>query len=133
MNKPKFKAAVQLFLLAAATLILFLFDPSSETVYLPCWFYEVTGWYCPGCGGLRGTHDILHGDFLQALKSNLLLVVSLPLISYFAVSRILFIARGKGLPEIQAPPLLVWLAVLIVIGFTVLRNIPAPQFDWMRP
>ncbi|CAG0939879.1 hypothetical protein BROC_00824 [Candidatus Brocadiaceae bacterium] len=133
MNKPKFKAAVQLFLLAAATLILFLFDPSSETVYLPCWFYEVTGWYCPGCGGLRGTHDILHGDFLQALKSNLLLVVSLPLISYFAVSRILFIARGKGLPEIQAPPWLVWLAVLFVIGFTVLRNIPAPEFDWMRP
>ena len=133
MNKPKFKAAVQLFLLAAATLILFLFDPSSETVYLPCWFYEVTGWYCPGCGGLRGTHDILHGDFLQALKSNLLLVVSLPLISYFAVSRILFIARGKGLPEILAPPWLVWLAVLIVIGFTVLRNIPAPEFDWMCP
>lgn len=29
---------------------------------IPCLFYEVTGLYCPGCGGTRAVKALLRGD-----------------------------------------------------------------------
>ncbi|HBA46954.1 MAG TPA: DUF2752 domain-containing protein [Lachnospiraceae bacterium] len=34
---------------------------------IPCFFSEVLGIYCPGCGGTRAVEALLHGRFLQAL------------------------------------------------------------------
>ena len=30
-------------------------------MYAPCLFYALTDLYCPGCGTLRGLHELLHG------------------------------------------------------------------------
>jgi hypothetical protein len=36
-------------------------DPHSRDFVFPvCPFKALTGWNCPGCGGLRMTHDVLH-------------------------------------------------------------------------
>ena len=38
-------------------------DPHNPHFMFPvCPFKALTGWNCPGCGGLRMTHDVLHGD-----------------------------------------------------------------------
>lgn len=47
-----------------------------------CPLYEVTGLYCPGCGGTRSLTALLHGDLLIAIHENpstpvLLLVIVL--------------------------------------------------------
>lgn len=34
---------------------------------IPCFFSEVLGIYCPGCGGTRAVEALFHGRFLQAL------------------------------------------------------------------
>lgn len=34
---------------------------------IPCFFSEVMGIYCPGCGGTRAVEALLHGRLLQAL------------------------------------------------------------------
>jgi len=34
---------------------------------VPCFFSEILGIYCPGCGGTRAVQALLHGRFLQAL------------------------------------------------------------------
>lgn len=45
---------------------------------IPCFFSEVLGIYCPGCGGTRAVAALIHGRFLQALWYH-------PLVPYGAV------------------------------------------------
>jgi len=93
-------------------------DPHSPGfVFLPCPFKALTGWNCPACGGLRMTHDVLHGDFAAAVTDNVFLLVGLPLLAAFVlVSR----ARGR---RASTPALLVTVIVAAVV-WTVARNMP---------
>ena len=44
-------------------------NPHSPSFVFPsCPFNALTGWLCPACGGLRMTHDLLHGDQAAAFK-----------------------------------------------------------------
>nr|MDT0526169.1 DUF2752 domain-containing protein [Streptomyces sp. DSM 41633] len=47
----------------------------------PCPFKLITGWNCPACGGLRMTHDLLHGDLGAAVVDNAFALVGLPLLA----------------------------------------------------
>ncbi len=68
--------------IALGAILYFLVDPA-ESAFMPkCLFKAVTGWDCPGCGSQRALHALLHGDFLEALRQNALLVVMLPLIGW---------------------------------------------------
>lgn len=44
---------------------------------IPCVFHELTGLYCPGCGGTRACKYLLHGDILKSLQYH-------PLVPYAA-------------------------------------------------
>src|SRR4051794_2372681 len=63
---------------AAATLALHVRDPHVTHSWGVCPLYAVTGLYCPGCGGLRGVNDLTDGHLGQAVSSNLLLVLAIP-------------------------------------------------------
>ncbi len=59
------------------------------SLFPPCPFRLLTGWNCPACGGLRMTHDLLHGDVAAAVVDNGFLLVGLPpLLALWAVWRI---------------------------------------------
>ena len=73
------------FRLAAAALAalpclatLFTFNPADSSVFPPCPFRALTGFHCPGCGTLRGLHQLLHGHLLEAFSFNPLMVLFLP-------------------------------------------------------
>ena len=68
-------------LISALTLYLFFVNPLTNIIFIPCWFKLLTGLKCPACGGLRGLHLILHGNILDGLKYNILLM-SIPLIFF---------------------------------------------------
>src|SRR4051812_13214352 len=70
---------------AAAVTILFAFDPSQNGFYPRCALHALTGLDCPGCGGLRAAHQMLHGNFREAFKLNPLLVGGLPIFIFLAV------------------------------------------------
>ena len=56
-----------------------LADPHSPDFLFPaCPFKALTGWNCPACGGLRMTHDLLHGDLAAAAVDNVFLLVGVP-------------------------------------------------------
>ena len=74
--------------------ILYFNDPRIAKFYPLCIFRIVTGCNCPGCGGLRATYCLLHGDFISALKYNPLLVISLPFIFLLAITKIKDLVRG---------------------------------------
>lgn len=93
-------------------------DPHSPNFVFPiCPFKALTGWNCPGCGGLRMTHDILQGDFSAAVVDNVFLLVGLPLLAAWLVVRW---QRGQRLMPM---PAIATIAV-VAIAWTVVRNLP---------
>lgn len=96
-----------------------LADPHSpSSIYPTCPFKWLTGWNCPFCGGLRMTHDVLHGDLAAAIHDNVFLLVGLPLLAAWLLVRRI---RGKGLPSRAA----LLTIVVATVAWTVLRNLPA--------
>src|SRR5512138_2851634 len=93
-------AIIACFVIAGGA-ILFFFNPAHSSFYPFCLFYKTTGLLCPGCGGLRATHQLLHGHVPEALHLNALFVLGIPL-SLFVVTR-LWVAKRHGQPR----PLLV--------------------------
>lgn len=93
-------------------------DPHSPNFVFPvCPFKALTGLNCPGCGGLRMTHDILNGDFSAAVVDNVFLLIGLPLLAAWLVVRW---RRGQRLMPV---PAIVTIAVA-AIAWTVVRNLP---------
>ncbi len=92
---------------------------------IPCFFYELTGYYCPGCGITRALLSLLHLDFYQAFRFNILVITLLPFFIIYSIYKYIF--KGK-----KRIPNLVWSILLIfTLCFAVLRNIPA--FDFLAP
>ena len=117
----------------SATAFLYLVDPHAHQVFLPCPFRLLTRLYCPFCGGLRMVHDLAHGQAVQAFHDNAL---ALPLL----LVAVLGAAERRG--GVLAWPAAVrlrlarrlWPAVTVVlVGWTVLRNLPFGPFTALRP
>lgn len=93
-------------------------DPHRPGALFPaCPFKLLTGWNCPACGGLRMTHDLLHGDLAAAVTDNVYLLVGLPVLALWWLWR-----RRQGLPTFT-PTVLVLIAVTALV-WTVVRNLP---------
>ncbi len=112
--------------LAGALALLFWFNPASHSFYPRCMFHAVTGLDCPGCGGLRATHQLLHGKVAEAFRLNPLLVCLLPAGVFLGGRYALARLRGKAVPT--QPPArataAVWVLAAMVVAFGVLRNLP---------
>ncbi len=117
--------------LGAATVALHFRDPhvSGSWGFCPS---AMLGIWCPGCGGLRAVNDLTEFRLVDAASSNLLFVLAIPLI-LFALSRWVVHewrgSTGAARPEFN------WLmttgVVAVLVGFTVLRNLP--PFGWLAP
>jgi hypothetical protein len=93
-------------------------DPHSrDFVFPPCPFKALTGWNCPACGGLRMTHDLLHGDLGAAVVDNVFLLVGLPMLAAWLVVR-----WRRGQPLMTMPAIVV--IAVVAITWTVMRNLP---------
>lgn len=105
---------------------LFRFNPAEHAFYPQCYFHHVTGWQCPGCGGLRAMHQLLHGHVLAALQLNAFAVLALPLCGGLLVRE--FLARRGGRGRWFVSPRWIWCGLAILMVFAVLRNLPAFAF-----
>ena len=115
---------------AVATFALFAVavcrDPSVLTTFPPpCVFRKATGIFCPGCGSTRALRALLGGDFLAALRYNPFSIAVL-----FALPTLLVLRRPKFRAVYYRLGVVVCAVVLV---FTVLRNLPFPAFDFLRP
>lgn len=119
--------ALPVVLVAVILGLLFSYNPAHHSFYPFCMFYRVTGWQCPGCGGLRATHHLLHGEVWTAFRFNPLVVLAVPLLLWWAVRRI---KRGSAAKRFSARVQVRWgwmiLAGLIV--FWIVRNLPFEIF-----
>lgn len=68
----------------------------------PCIFHEVTGFYCPGCGGTRAFHALLRGQLGQSLLFHPVVLYGGCLYLWFMISNTLEYASG-GRWQISMP------------------------------
>ena len=95
-----------------------LADPHRPgSLFPPCPFKLLTGLYCPACGGLRMTHDLLHGDLAAAVVDNVFLLIGLPALALWVLWRIKQGRRAFTLPAILV-------VAVSAIAWTVVRNVP---------
>ncbi|WP_067703978.1 DUF2752 domain-containing protein [Nocardia jejuensis] len=118
---------------AGGLALLHLRDPHREGSWGLCPFYELTGYWCPGCGGLRGLHNLTDGRILDAIHSNILLV---PLLLGFLVwwgNWILTGWRGQPIPRLPKvlPRSALWITLAFLVVYTVFRN--TPWGTWLAP
>lgn len=102
---------------------------------VPCVFHEVTGLYCTGCGATRAVLALLRLDIVSALGHNVLFVLFLPAAAYYLLKvYIKYVFCRDVLPFPKECTYRVGLALgIVIIAFTVLRNIPVYPFTLLAP
>lgn len=105
-------------LLAGALTYIGFADPhKADSVYPQCPLKFLTGWNCPACGGLRMTHDLLHGDLMAAATDNVFALVVIPLLAGWIMVR-----RFNGRSWL---PMKTMVTLLIAAtAWMVVRNLP---------
>ncbi len=118
-------------MIGAAGLALVLRDPHASGSWGVCPLYALTGWYCPGCGGLRATHDLLVGDLAGAWGMNPLWTLLAPMVvglwGWWAVR------RWQGKPVgLRIPDRWLVVGLVVLLGYGLARNVPA-WATWLAP
>lgn len=98
-------------------------DPHEPGTYPPCPTRALFGVLCPGCGALRATHALLHGDLERAWAANPLFVIALPLFIWAFYALVRLAVAGQRPPS-PLPYRALWPAVLVLVTFTIARNTP---------
>ena len=102
---------------------LFMFNPAEHAFYPRCAFHSMTGLLCPGCGGLRAAHQLLHGHLAAAWALNPLAVLLVPVFLWVGLDACLARFRQRRLPRLRFTRFTVWLCVIVLGVFAVLRNL----------
>ena len=132
-ERPKWQVAtpaVLLLIVVGLGVVLFFFDPGQYRFYPVCYFHAATGLNCPGCGGQRALHELLHGHFVAAAHANALVLFCLPFVAAASGQWLWRAWRRQPVASIVRPAWM-WTFLVLAVIFTVLRNLPA--FAWLAP
>jgi hypothetical protein len=101
--------------------------------YPPCLFHELTGLWCPGCGGARMLHALTNGHVVTALHDNALTLLALPLLAaVFAIWASHFTDHPVAWPA-RVPRWSYWALGIAIVAFGVARNLPGAPFHAIAP
>ena len=132
LSSRGFGIVLTLILTAAASLLLFFFEPGRYPFYPRCLFNQTTGLLCPGCGSLRAMHHLLHGHLVAAVHLNALLVLSIPPVGWVAGRSFLCGLRGQS-QMANFHPAWLWAGLVVGLSFGILRNLPFAHALWLAP
>ncbi|MBH5334354.1 DUF2752 domain-containing protein [Streptomyces pactum] len=110
---------------AAAFTAVALVDPGEPGHYPVCPLLHHTGLLCPGCGGLRGAHALAHGDLTTALHANALALAGYLVLAGYWLRWLRCAAAGRPAPAPRPGTVHLWIAAVLTVLFTVVRNLDA--------
>jgi len=108
------------------------FSPSAHGFYPQCGLHSWTGLHCPGCGSLRAVYLLTHGEWLAALHSNALLVLTGAALVVWGMARWRKGQAFRWEVHFSRPGVLWGLAGLCLL-FGILRNLPWYPFTLLAP
>lgn len=108
--------------------VYFFFSPYKFSFFPSCPFYKYGGLHCAGCGSQRALHHLLHLEFQQMFRSNLLF----PLWIYLAGDYLYKNMVSKAEPLLLNTKIPYGIFFIILI-YTILRNIPYEPFIYLAP
>ncbi len=120
---------MKLILILISFLIIYFILNELLDVGIPCLFYEITGYYCPGCGITRLLFSLLKLDFYQAFRYNPLIFILIIITGIYLLVK--FILKKFMNISIEIPNYVYYILLIILIIFGILRNIP--MFDFLSP
>jgi hypothetical protein len=118
----------------AGGLFLVAHPPMETNFYPACVLHQLTGWHCPGCGGTRCVHALLHLRYGEALRMNAIAALALPVLGFIGVRSWWrwLLGRPAG-AALDVKPWHAWVIVAVLITFGVVRNLPWEPFTWLAP
>lgn len=129
----KFKY-IGILIIAAIFIVLYYAVNPLEVGFFPkCPFYLSTGFYCPGCGSQRATHQLLHFNFMGVIKQNLLYFSALLFFVFHAAFLLIqrvFNMKPFNIMYHPKTPIIILMAVLL---FWIFRNLPWFPFYLLAP
>lgn len=102
---------------------LLLHSPARSGAWGFCPLYALTGLYCPLCGGLRATEDLLRGRLAAAWAMNPLWVLAAGPVALGWVAWLR--RRVLDRPARPVPARVGWALLVVALAFGVARNLPA--------
>lgn len=112
------------YLILLIILISYFFINKYTGIGIPCLFYKLTGYQCPGCGITRCLFSIIQFKFKDAFYYNPLLFIYLPfIVAYFLYNDYLYIKNKNDKILVKIPNVFTYALVVITILFGILRNI----------
>ncbi|WP_345696560.1 DUF2752 domain-containing protein [Kitasatospora terrestris] len=109
---------------AVPTAYVALVDPNTPGHYPVCPVLQATGWWCPGCGGLRAVHALTRGDLTAAGHDNLLVLVLAIVLGVLWVRWAWTALTGGTAPGARIGLRQTVLLTVVLGLFTVVRNLP---------
>ncbi|MBC7902537.1 MAG: DUF2752 domain-containing protein [Gemmatimonadaceae bacterium] len=120
--------------MAVLSLLYFFYQPVENSFHPKCILHSLTGLHCPGCGSQRAVHALLHGEVKSALGFNALMIAFIPLILYSAFVFCWNATRRKKIThKIFYSTAFVKGLLIVVVLFSVLRNLPYKPFNMLAP
>jgi hypothetical protein len=108
---------------AAIATVLYVFPPEQVRFFPRCVFHALTGLQCPGCGGLRAAHQLLHGNLAAAWHLNPLVVLGAAGGLAWLAARLVGKWSGRDILHPLRRTWLFWAGVTGVALFAVARNL----------
>ncbi|MFD9127994.1 DUF2752 domain-containing protein [Kitasatospora sp. NPDC059571] len=99
-------------------------DPNTPGHYPVCPVLRATGWWCPGCGGLRCVHALTHGDLTAAGHDNLLVMVLAGVLAVLWLRWVWAALTDGRPPRVSFSGRQTVLLIVVLAVFTVVRNLP---------
>lgn len=120
---PKVKITAITLIVTVGVIFYWIVNPLGE--YMPrCIFRSITGLQCPGCGSQRFLHALLHGNVVEAVSYNYLLVLAIPLIFFLLWLQYNRRKYSRIYAKVYSPIFILSILAVIVL-WTVIRNILA--------
>lgn len=111
------------------------FDAANDAEGRQCSILYITGLQCPGCGGQRALHYLLHGDVLMALRYNVLFVIGVPFLFYlyYVVLQMYVLKSEKYRNKVVFSSRFAIIFLIVLLLYFILRNIPVEPFTYLAP
>lgn len=122
LMKLRWITGVSASVLMSVLAVVYKFPPAENTFYPRCMFFTTTHLLCPGCGGTRALHALLHLDLRSALHYNALFTTVAPVVLLWLAFCFYRVMRYNQLPQINVPREFVAGAIALALIFTIARN-----------